>query len=258
MIRENHQEKSACKYQLTYDLHTHTVFSHGAGTIEDNVVAAIGVGLKAVGISDHGPGHVAYGVKRGAFSVMRKEVDRLSVLYPEIKVLLGIEANIINLSGATDVTKEEKKYLDFFLAGYHYGIFGENPIRSLFLHGENWIYSHGKLGRKKTKIYNTDIVVNAIYKNKINVLTHPGDKGSFFIEEIAKACADCDTLMEISNWHKNLTVSELQQVAKYDVKFLISSDAHAPERVGACEHAVERALRANVDLSRIVNLEVKE
>ncbi len=251
-------EKTALKYKLSYDLHTHTVFSHGKGTIEDNVIAAIGMGLQAIGISDHGPGHVTYGVKRDAFPVMRKEVDRLSVLYPEIKILLGVEANIINPSGLTDVSREDKKYLDFFLAGYHYGIFGEDKLKSLFLHGENWVYSHSKLVRKNTKVYNTELVVNAIYNNKVNVLTHPGDKGAFFMDEIAKACADTGTLLEISNWHKNLTVSEIRQVAKYDVKFIISSDAHSPEKVGTCDRGVERAKKANLDLSRIVNLEVNE
>lgn len=28
-------------FSLTYDIHTHTTFSHGKGTIEDNVKAAV-------------------------------------------------------------------------------------------------------------------------------------------------------------------------------------------------------------------------
>ena len=43
------------RYKLKYDLHTHTVFSHGKGQIEDNVRAGIAKGLKAIGISErHG------------------------------------------------------------------------------------------------------------------------------------------------------------------------------------------------------------
>ncbi|WDC83585.1 PHP domain-containing protein [Caloramator sp. mosi_1] len=40
------------------DYHTHTIYSHGKGTIEDNVKAAINKGLKEIVISDHGPGHM--------------------------------------------------------------------------------------------------------------------------------------------------------------------------------------------------------
>lgn len=48
---------------ITSDLHTHTVHSHGLGTVEENVIAAIKKGLKTIAISDHGPGHMAYGIK---------------------------------------------------------------------------------------------------------------------------------------------------------------------------------------------------
>ena len=40
-------------YKILYDYHTHTVFSHGKGSIEDNVLSARKLGLKAVAISDH-------------------------------------------------------------------------------------------------------------------------------------------------------------------------------------------------------------
>ena len=44
------------KYKMTFDYHTHTIFSHGKGTIADNVEAARSKGLKGIAITDHGPG----------------------------------------------------------------------------------------------------------------------------------------------------------------------------------------------------------
>lgn len=251
-------EKDKNRYRLTYDLHTHTTFSHGKGSIEDNVKAAAARGLKTIGISDHGPGHVTYGVKRSNISVMRREVDRLKPLYPEIEILLGVEANIINPSGRLDVTDEELRQLDYLLAGYHYGVFGEKPAFALGLHAQNFILSgwFHKSTRKQRKI-NTELTIRAIYENKINILTHPGDKGVFDIGEIARACADRGTLMEISTWHDWLTVDGIKQAAKTGARFVISSDAHSPERIGDCLGAVDRIKEAGLDFGRVVNLIVE-
>ena len=49
--------------QILADYHTHTKYSHGKGTIEENVLEAISKGIKTIGISDHGYKHLAYGIK---------------------------------------------------------------------------------------------------------------------------------------------------------------------------------------------------
>ncbi len=251
-------EKDKKQYRLLYDLHTHTTFSHGKGSIEDNVKAAVSRGLNTVGISDHGPGHVTYGVKRSNISVMRREVERLKPLYPQIGILLGIEANIINPSGRLDVTEEEMKQFDYLLAGYHYGVFGEKPVLALGLHARNFILTGWfHKGTGKQKRLNTELAVRAIYENEIKILTHPGDKGVFDIGEIAQACADRGTLMEISTWHDWLTVDGIRQAAKTDARFVISSDAHTPERIGDCQGAVDRITEAGLDFERVVNLIVE-
>jgi len=247
------------RYRLRYDLHTHTAFSHGKGSIEDNVRAAAARGLEAVGISDHGPGHVTYGVKRSRIPEMRAEVERLKPLYPGTEILLGIEANIINPSGKLDVSEEELKQFDYLLAGYHYGVFGENPAFALRVHLGNlivsgWFHKSTKAQKKR----NTELAVRAIYGNHIKILTHPGDKGAFDIGEIAQACADTGTLMEISTWHNWLTVDGIREASKTDARFVISSDAHTPKRIGDCQGAVERIKEAGLDFERVVNLIVEE
>ena len=64
--------------------------------------------------------------------------------------------------------------------------------------------------------------------------------------------------MEISTHHPHLTVDEIKTAMKENVKFVISSDAHNPERVGDYAGGLERAEAAGLDLSRIVNLEKTE
>ncbi|HKM29100.1 MAG TPA: PHP domain-containing protein [Anaerovoracaceae bacterium] len=239
------------KYKMTFDYHTHTIFSHGEGTIEDNVKVAVSKGLGAIAITDHGPGHLTYGVKRSDFPVMREEINRLKPIYPEIEIYLGVEANVIHAGNFLDVTKEEYPLFDFVIAGYHYGIPKGYCV-------SNYIQKHLGLPDGMTRrlmVKNTEMTVRALHENNIKILTHPGDKGPFDIAEIARACEETDTLMELNMKHPFLTVEGIKIAAKADVKFIVSSDAHISQRVGNFGAALERAIEAGLDIERIVNIE---
>ena len=72
--------------EIIADYHTHTVYSHGKGTIEDNVKVAIQKNIKKIGISDHGYKHIAYGVKYDSIAKMREEIDILNEKYKDIDI----------------------------------------------------------------------------------------------------------------------------------------------------------------------------
>lgn len=237
------------QYKMIFDYHTHTIYSHGKGTIEDNVKVAIEKGLKEIAISDHGPGHLTYGVRNLDFPIMRQEIDELNKKYPEIKIYLSVEANVVSKKNYLDINRLQEKWFDFIIAGYHYGIPKGYCV-------SNWLSNKGlHFNDKKLMIKNTDMTVKALHEHKIKILTHPGDKGPFDIEALSKACEETGTWMEISTWHPHLTVDEIKIAAKYDVKFIISSDAHTPGRVGSFFGGLERAREAGLDLERIVNIE---
>ena len=234
-------------YKVVYDYHTHTTYSHGKGSIEDNVKAAISAGLSGIGISDHGPGHLTYGIKRGSIPVMRREIEELRRKYPEFRLYMSVEANLVSSGNYLDLLPDEFGDFDYVIAGYHYGVLHGRCVR-------NYVDEHLGIRSKALRIRNTEMTVKAIYENPIRILTHPGDKGPFDLDEIAKACADRKTLMEINTRHTHLTLEEIRQVAKYDVQFVVSSDAHTSDRVGDVSEGIERAVRAGIDLSRIVNI----
>ena len=209
-------------------------------------------------ISDHGPGHLFYGVNRNDFTTLRNDIDKMSIKYQSLNVRSSIEANILHAGGKNanglDVRPEEFEEFDFVIAGFHYGCFGCSSIR-------NWLWSHGiKAGEESLRKTNTKMVTDALRLNNIAILTHPGDKGPFDIYEIAKVCAETDTLIEINSRHGHLTEEEIKLAMQVpELKFVISSDAHTPDAVGAFAGALERAAAAGLDISRIVNIrEVKE
>lgn len=248
-------EKIIAQYRMVYDHHTHTVWSHGKGTIEDNVREAALKGLESVAITDHGPGHLTYGLKMRNLDKMRAEIKALEAKYPSVKVLLGVEANTIRRKPYLDITPKEGRKFDIVLAGYHFGILGAGMVTN-YMNSKAGLFD-GEYSTLKAK--NTAMMVDALYYNEdmgnhISILTHPGDKGPFDIKDIARACQDTGTLMEINDKHYHLTVDEIQTAAVFDVKFVISSDAHIPSRVGSFEGPLKRALEAGLDPERIVNI----
>lgn len=258
MIRQGIDEdikKMADSYMMTEDLHTHTLYSkgrfkkHATGTIEENVQAAFERGLEGVAITEHGPEHIFYGMDRKKLPEMREEICRLRPLYPKLKIFLSVEADIYNKGYGLDVRPEEAGNYDFIIAGYHFGTRDACCV-------SNWIAAKTGSRRmaKKLAFKNTDMIIKALYENDIKVLTHPGDKAFVYMDQIAKACADTNTLMEISTWHAHLTVDEIKTASKEDVSFIISSDAHKPERVGTFKGGLVRAFKAALDPERIVNI----
>jgi len=236
------------QYRMVYDHHTHTTYSHGTGSILDNARTAHEKGLKSIAITDHGPGNFFYGMKMEMIPKMREDIKAAREIYPDVKVFLGVEANTILKVPYLDVKPTEWDRLDIVLAGYHFAVFGSGMIPN-------------RLGLKSQSllVQNTDMILNALYYsedcgNHIDILTHPGDKGPFDIDNIARACEDTGTFMEINAKHPHLDVEEIKIAAKYDVKFVISSDAHVPENVGVFKPQLERALEAGLDPERIVNI----
>lgn len=239
------------KYKMLWDHHTHTTYSHGKGSIMDNVKAAHDKGLQSVAITDHGPGNFCYGMKMARIPEMRADIAEAEKAYPDVKVLLGVEANTVLKAPYVDIEDSQWEDLDIVLAGFHFAVLGSGMIPN-------------RLGIRSQSllVQNTDMILNTLYYaeeqgHHIEILTHPGDKGPFDIPEIARACEQTGTLMEINGKHPHLTAEEIKQAEPYDVKFVISSDAHIPANVGAFRPQLMRALEAGLDPERIVNIALR-
>ena len=248
------------------DYHTHTIYSsgfrkkgkHARGTIRENAEAALKKGLKEVGICDHGPGHYLYGVKKENLPKMREEIDRLNEEFvPKgLKILLGVEANLVGLDGTIDVDDKLLKYIDILLMGYHYGATPKSLSDGLGLYVLNPVSKFFYLGREKAKELNTRAYIKALNKYPINMISHPGSKAKVYIVEVAKEANKHNTYLEISAKHSELSVDSLKLLLDIDVSFMVNSDAHRPEDIGNVDEAIRRAISVNLPLNRIVNIDI--
>lgn len=232
---------------LIADLHTHTKYSHGTGTVEENVRAAIERGLKRIGISEHGPKHMFFPVKWEALLKLRKEVDQMNARYgDQIEVLMGLEANLMG-DGLTDIPKDTSIF-DYIMLGYHKGTFPADAIsrgwwRSFFF---------GQSTRRHAKA-NAVAYAHALDNaEKIIAITHPGTYIPVDLTDLARTAKEHGVALEINEGHRNMSLDDVLEAKAEGASFLLSSDAHRPSRVGQVPNSIALAREAGI-LERCVN-----
>ena len=242
------------KYQLLSDLHTHTVYSHGKGSVEDNILAAVDLGIQSIAITDHGPGHIGFGVPRKKLAEQKAEIKALRKKYPDIEILFGIEANIIASKSGLDLKPEEFSYFDFVCAGWHYGALDGLSFAGMGSTISNFVRNKVENATPGQIKHNTQVIVNALEKYDIKFLTHPGDKAPLDLLEVAAACARTNTLVEINTSHMSLTAEDLRMMMLTEARFIVNSDAHTSDRVGDFLPALALIAESGIDMGRVVNL----
>jgi len=229
--------------KLTADYHTHTVFSHGKGTVTDNVEAAIDRGLSAVGIADHSIAHYAYGVRARRVAAYLQAIGDAKRRYADtIDVKAGIELNITGMDGSVDMPTGD---FDIVILGYHKAVLYKNVKTAWRLYT-----GYTRIGRPDEI---TQAYMCAIQKHNIDIVAHPGYGVPVDYRLLGQACADYGTRFEINEKHTELTADALQAVEGTGARFVISSDAHSPQNVGAVPRAIALAHKAGIGADRIDN-----
>ncbi len=238
------------------DYHTHTRFSHGKGTVMDNVRAAARKGLEAVAITDHGPANLfGLGVRSlAAFDDIAEEVEKARAAFPGVRVLMGVEANIIDTHGGLDVPADVLERMNIVLAGHHLMVRGRTVSDSWKLAGRNFVARWSRSLAERARVDNTKSLIEAVRRNRVDVVTHPGLHVSIDTEELARECARVGTALEINAKHAHLDVEFVKVAARQGASFCIDSDAHSPDQVGEFGRALEVAIRAGLDPERIINV----
>lgn len=241
--------------KLTADYHTHTPYSHGKNTVFENASAAKKAGLSQIGITDHGFNHLLFGLKRKKLNDLRREIDEAERL-TGVKVLMGMESNLISIDGDTDMKESDLQYFDLYLAGIHEVLRYKSFSDFYTIMVKNYTaYKLGKKPSQKVIDLTTKAYVEAVKNNPIDILTHVNYKCCCDLKEVAKVCADYGTYIEINTKKRHISPEELDMMASCGVRFVIDSDAHSADRVGDTAIAEELLKDCNLPLTQIDNID---
>lgn len=223
--------------ELLVDLHTHTISSgHAYSTLTENALAASKRGLKLLGMTDHGPSmpgapHLYH---FGNLSIIPEEISG-------VRILPGVEANIINHEGDLDLPLRFLAKLKLVLVGLH-----------------NICYPGG------TTDQNTQAYLKAMENPYTDMMVHPGRPDfQLDLEQIAYQSAQLNIPVEINN--SSLSTIEKKDgarkncrclavyMAKYKSPVIIGSDAHFWDRVGEFSHALDLVHETGISEHQILN-----
>jgi len=239
--------------QFYGDYHLHSTYSDGRSSIEEMVRAASLTDLEEICLADHGPRNFMVGIKSEQTLLKVKEkVAVLRTQYPALRIFTGVEANIIGLNGKLDVSKEITAELDLLIAGLHAYVWPDKIGDASWLIG-NQVLRLWPSERKRLKNENTKALVEAIHHYNVDIISHPGLKMEIAYPEVARACLQEDTLWEINAGHKFPGEKEVRELACLGVNFVVNSDAHFPESVGALDYGSQVLEKAQVPLRQIIN-----
>jgi putative hydrolase len=217
---------------LTVDFHSHTFFSKcGLHSIVEMLTEAKARGLVALAITDHGP--VLGGGPPTTFW------DRLSDPVSGIRLLKGLECNIVSDNGVIDFPQKMLAYADIVLLGLHPHLPGG-----------------------KTAGHNTDLLVAALEANPfVDIVTHPEDVSypvdfdvlAAFAKErgIALECNNSKVLNKRVSPERMLEF--LGACKRAGCRVAVNSDAHALGEVGLDDSVRPLLRRAGIDSRLIVN-----
>ena len=231
------------------DYHTHTKYSDGKGSVWENAFAAREKGLKEVAITDHGFNIPTMNFRKylAAKDDCKAAEDGLG-----IRVISGIEANIISLDGAIDVTEQELSSIDFLTVGFHkFALF--KGLEDFFKMYAVTYFNELIKTSEKAKDRNTRALIAAIERYPVKVLTHVNHSLKVHVSEVVATCAKRDVLVELNAKHLSDIDGHWQELVESDAKFILNSDAHTPADVGALEEAFSIAVSQGIAPDRIVN-----
>ncbi len=222
--------------QVIGDLHTHTLDSDGANSLEEMIAGAQKLGHKYIAITNHSKSlRIANGLDEARFSSFNKKIEKINES-SGIKVLKGVELEILK-DGSLDLPAKLLREMDFAIGALH---------------------QNTKMPRKEL----TDRLLKAIQSGLINAVAHPtgrkiGEREAFDLDfqKIFEACKSNDVSLEIDGYpeRSDLPFDLVKEAKSYGVSFSLASDAHRTDQLRFIRMATAIARRGWLEKNDVVN-----
>lgn len=220
------------------DLHVHTDWSDGAGSIEQMADAAIALGYEYLAITDHTQSlKIANGLTPERLADQVKAVRRLQDrLGNRLTLLAGTEVDI-KADGSLDLPRTALKELDIIVGSVH-----------------------SRFRMEKSEM--TERVVKAIESGWIDVLGHPTgriigarDPYELDFERVLQAARESSVALEVNCFPDRLDLrdSHCRLAREAKVKVALGTDAHRSEQLGYIKLGVITARRGWMEKGDVLN-----
>jgi DNA polymerase (family 10) len=219
------------------DLHVHTNYSDGKGTIESMTEAAIELGYEYLVFCDHSQSlRVANGLSPERLAQKLEAVREADEKYGEIRLFCGSEVDILK-DGSLDYEDEVLSKLDFVVASVHtsFGI-GEKDM--------------------------TDRIVRAMNNAYVRTIGHPTGRilnrrepYEVDVSRLIREAAATNTALELNAYvdRLDLAVPYVREAVGAGVSITIDTDAHDERALGFIKYGVSQARRAWVEKGSVIN-----
>jgi DNA polymerase (family 10) len=213
------------------DLHVHTDWSDGRGTLEEMVGAALTLGRRYVAVCDH-----ARRLRDGRLERQTEEIAALRERLPGIQILAGIEVDI-RVDGSLDMPDEVLAARDWVIASVHAGF--DQPRDRL-----------------------TGRILTAMENPHVDCIGHPTNRkinrrlpSDVDFERLLEGAVTTGAFLEINAQpdRLDLTDTHARAAAEAGVKIVVSTDAHRVGELANLELGVAQARRGWLRKEQIVN-----
>ena len=219
------------------DLHVHTNWSDGKGTIESMAEAAIQLGYDYLVFCDHSQSlKVANGLSPERLKKKIAAVREANDKYGEIQLLCGSEVDILK-DGSLDYEDALLAELDFVVASVH----------TSFNIGERAM---------------TERIVRAINNPFVRTIGHPTgrllnrrDPYEVDVSRLIQEAAATSTALELNSYvdRLDLSVPYVREAINAGVLITIDTDAHDETALSFAKFGVSQARRAWVEKGSVIN-----
>lgn len=219
------------------DLHLHSDWSDGHGTILEMATAARVKGYAYLSISDHSGGlAIARGLNRDRLKEQRAEIERVNVLVPELRLLRASEVEV-HPDGTLDFPDEVLAELDLVVASLH-----------------------SALSRSTEEL--TSRIVKVMRNPHVDIIAHPTGRiierrpgGSYDWDEVFVVARETGTAIEINANPSRLDMSDeiARQANAAGVTIVIDTDAHDVRSLDLMRYGIGVARRAGIGPKSVLN-----